>query len=88
MEKQFNMSLSANKHGLKIGDRIRDRHYGIGTVRSLIMSEYYTPSPLYYVEYDNVPNFGHFLGDCGGLIPSGLGQCNREDYMDVIEITK
>jgi hypothetical protein len=88
MENQFNMSLHANNHGLKVGDRVRDRHYGIGTVISLIMSETYMPSPLYYVEYDCVPDFGHFLSDCGGLIPSGLGKCNREDYMDVIERVK
>ena len=79
------MSKDWNKHGLKVGDRIRDRHYGIGTIRSLVFDLYYAPSPKYYVEYDNVPTFGHFLGTCGGLIPSGLGNCVREDYSDVIE---
>lgn len=73
-----------NKHELKVGDQIRDGHYGIGTIRKLVFQVHYAPSPLYYVEYDNVPTGGHFLGTCGGLIPSGLGGCVREDYSDVI----
>jgi hypothetical protein len=88
MNLQPDVNKDWNKHGLKIGDRIRDRHYGIGTIRKPIFQVHYGASPLYYVEYDNVPNFGHFLCDCGGLIPSGLGGCVREDYVDVIERIK
>jgi hypothetical protein len=85
MSLQPDMSKDWNQHGLKVGDRIRDRHYGIGTIRELRFQVHYGSSPLYFVEFDKIPTFRNDLCTCGGLIPSGLGGCVREDYSEVIE---